>query len=374
MIKNILVGNGINIQFGGCEYTNKGILMRLTNNLQTIDYSEIFGNRVTNNELLFLVENLCGLIPEILKGKYDCFCNSDDERDVLARFKKQYKGNPQTEDIAMEDYFFILLLFHKRFGDKQELITETYQGFCYLFLDAIYNTGRIQEIYHSISPKTIQDLKSKFAEYDNVFTVNYDCNLEKIAKKRVEYLHGDFNTLWDEYDPTTLSGAMRVEKGAKNPVNDDNRHMYCNAIMGFVGTEKDRIIQMFNNLSVGVNGVQKKLLEGLSQQEIDRIEQIEKSSNKGDQFAYKLIETATKNPKLSVHTYPSDLFRRINGELTIIGMSPQNDEHIWKMIEDNANIKKIIYYFKDISDKDIVEKRYSKLHVFTKPVYEFWEA
>jgi hypothetical protein len=40
-MKNILVGNGINIEFGGKDYCNSEIIKRLMSNLQTKDYSSI---------------------------------------------------------------------------------------------------------------------------------------------------------------------------------------------------------------------------------------------------------------------------------------------------------------------------------------------
>ena len=47
-MKSILIGNGINIELGGMEYSNKKIIARLLSNLQTNDYSSVFENSITN--------------------------------------------------------------------------------------------------------------------------------------------------------------------------------------------------------------------------------------------------------------------------------------------------------------------------------------
>ena len=84
-MKNILVGNGINIEFGGKDYCNSGIIRRLLSNLNTKNYSDMFANKVTNQELIQVIYGLHKELRNVLKGNYDCFCNSDEERFTLER-------------------------------------------------------------------------------------------------------------------------------------------------------------------------------------------------------------------------------------------------------------------------------------------------
>ena len=118
-VKNILVGNGINIEFGGKDYCNSGIIKRLLSNLNTKNYSDIFANKVTNQELTQVIYGLHKELRNVLKGKYDCFCNSDDERFTLERIKQQYTFRTSMFDIGMEDYFFILKVYHNSFNDRK---------------------------------------------------------------------------------------------------------------------------------------------------------------------------------------------------------------------------------------------------------------
>ena len=54
------------------------------------------------------------------------------------------------------------------------MIRDSFFGLMYLFLDAIYDEGKIQEIYKKLSDTRMQELKRILNQYDNVFTVNYD--------------------------------------------------------------------------------------------------------------------------------------------------------------------------------------------------------
>ena len=50
-----------------------------------------------------------------------------------------------------------------------------------MILDSIYNEGKLQEIYKSMSKK----VKDYFADYDEIFTLNYDNNMERLTDKQV---------------------------------------------------------------------------------------------------------------------------------------------------------------------------------------------
>ncbi len=371
-VKNILVGNGINIEFGGKDYCNSGIIRRLLSNLNTKNYSDMFANKVTNQELIQVIYGLHKELRNVLKGNYDCFCNSDEERFTLERIKQQYNFRTSMFDIGMEDYFFILKVYHNSFNDPQDLIKGTYDGICWLLLDAIFNNGNIQNIYENIKATKREKLRNIFSEFDNVFTVNYDCNVKKISDKHVYYLHGDFNTLLDQYNPDTLIGRMYLEKGEKNPVLNGNKHIYCNGIMGFTGTFKQNTMKIFENANLGIEQMMQRIEEGLTKEDEEKIENMKNSTDEKMQFAYDLIQTKLKFPKLSFQEYPSNKFKSISGELSIVGLSPNNDEHLWNMIRENHHLKKITYYYKSTDDKSAIADLYPSMNIVTVPVYELW--
>ncbi|MBN1306242.1 MAG: hypothetical protein JXA13_17540, partial [Anaerolineales bacterium] len=78
-MKNIIVGNGINIEFGGARYLNSGIINRLLNNLVTKDYSDIFAQKITGEELLVVFNGLHNDLIEILNGKHNDYCKTAEE-------------------------------------------------------------------------------------------------------------------------------------------------------------------------------------------------------------------------------------------------------------------------------------------------------
>lgn len=59
-----------------------------------------------------------------------------------------------------------------------------------------------------------------------------------------------------------------------------------------------------------------------------------------------------ENPEFHFNeTYPIKEFESISGNLTVVGLSPNNDTHIFKMVNDNPNISEINYYFYDEIEK-----------------------
>lgn len=373
-MKNIIVGNGINIEFGGARYLNSGIINRLLNNLVTKDYSDIFAQKITGEELLVVFNGLHNDLIDILNGKHNDYCKTAEEKSTLERIKKQYHKNSNISDIGMEDYFFILMLFHYRYNDPIEMVQATFDGLCYLFLDAIYDEGQIQKIHELVNASTKENLHHLFNQFDTIFTVNYDCNVEMIAEKPVYYLHGDFNTLHDQYNPGSLLGRMYFERCAQNPVTEKTKHIYCNGIMGFSGSFKEKVMGIFENGQFGVEQLLQKINVGLTSEEEEKLEEMRISQDDKVRFAYDLIQTKKKHPDLNFNQYPSNIFKNIAGEMFIVGLSPNNDEHIWKMLQKNAGLQKIIYYYKSEQDKLSVEDLYPGMDIITIPVERFWET
>lgn len=305
-MKTILVGNGLNQALGGSDYSNASIIERVHKNVTAKNYSKEFANKVTSEDLRSVTEGLEGeIFQDTLAGKYDNSCKSKDEIDNLNRVKDNYDISDTY--IGMEDYFLLLRLYHRYYNDSAEMIRDTAFGLSYLFLDAIFNEGKIQNLYNELLPDRAEELKKVFAGFDEIYTVNYDWNIEKIAGKEVGHMHGQFDRLNTQFIPETKMGDYRENiLYLKNPVDDTNRHMYCNAIMGFCGAEKERIMKIFNSF------------------ESDE--------------------------------YPTQRFKAITGTICLAGISPNNDEHIWQLIRGNSNISEIIFYYHSDKDRSIAER------------------
>lgn len=311
-MKTILVGNGFNIELGGVDYLNKAIINRFIENIKTKDYATmIYKNTVSNDELVGILPGMYVELKKILKGQYDKYCTNDEDKTLISMLQERYSLSVKIDEVGMEDYFIILRLFHIRYNDDNAMIKSTHDGFCWQFLDAIYNEGQIQKIADMVLPAYRAYLRQRLDEYDDIYTVNYDKTVEMIAGKRVNYLHGDFETLLDQYDPNTPIGAYYQQKGEKNPVKDSTKHIYCNGLMGFSGTYKEQVINTMDNGQFGVQKILNMYYNGMSVQDMKKIERLKNSSDAGEQLTFGIINTVINNPNLKMNLYPMKNFKVI---------------------------------------------------------------
>ncbi|AKA72367.1 hypothetical protein [Clostridium scatologenes] len=369
-MKSILVGNGINIQIGGRDYTNHKIITRLLSNLETNDYSRVFAGKINNEQLKVVLNGIHGELKKILRGEYDIYCSTPDEKQTLERVKKQYTLSSSMFSVGMEDYFFIFLLIHKKYHDSEIIKRATHDGMCFLFLDAIYNNGDIQKLSERLSAVKREKLYNLFSEFDDIFTVNYDCNIEKLSGRKVYHLHGDFNTLYDQYDTNTCIGKAYEKLGEENPVTPDTRHIYCNAIMGFCGPYKEEVMRSFQKSKSALEFVTLKVKTDSSVDE--NMGKFKYSKDTQERLAYAMYEALRENPNLGYLDYHKEDLEKISGELSIAGLSPNNDDHIWGILRNNSKLAKITYYYKSQEDKETVESLYADMNITTVPVEKLW--
>lgn len=160
--KSALLGNGINIQFGGKAYSNRFIISRIVFNARCDKYDSLFEGTLTGEE----IEKLFRRLP-------------------------------------LEDWFLLLRLF---FLDNQNLTNmwkASKAGLEWIILDAIYNDGRIQDVHCKMK----KSVKRFFKSFDSIFTLNYDNNIEFLTNKLVYHLHGDYSVLTDSENPETVQGS-----------------------------------------------------------------------------------------------------------------------------------------------------------------------
>ena len=195
-----------------------------------------------------------------------------------------------------------------------------------------------------------------------------------ISERDINYLHGNFETLLDQYDPDTPIGAYYQQKGAKNPVEDSTRHIYCNGLMGFSGTYKEQMMDIMDNGQFGVQNILKMYGEGMSIQDLKKIERLKNSSNEGEQLAFGVINAVINNPNLKMHIYPMKKFKGIQDEIYLLGISPFNDEHLWNAIINNRSITKIVYYYHSDKARKEMEEHFSDTRITYLPDTVFWGA
>lgn len=73
-------------------------------------------------------------------------------------------------------------------------------------------------------------------------------------------------------------------------------------------------------------------------------------------------------------TYPIQEFIEVAGDMDIVGLSPNNDTHIFQALNDNVKLTSITYYYYDIAEKEIVKQLLSKHNPVFKNVNSLWES
>ena len=323
--KSILIGNGININFGGKAYTNDYIIKRILFNARANKYDLLFNGEISGDEIASIFVGLATWANDISGGKYDAII-PDAEKPTLEDFKVRYNWKlTHYYEVGLEDWLFILHVYFLKNADIADNWSSAKQGFERMMLDAIYNDGDIQEI-HKVMGKPV---KRWLLEFSNVFTLNYDNNIEDLIKRPVFHLHGDFRTPANSENPQTLIGHIRKIKGENVDIPHQFEHCFCDALFDYVGEHKYDIALAFEKgaeglLSLEKSGVPSVLFPA----------QIEE-----------LLRVHKEHPELTFGgNYHFTEFRELAGELHIIGMSPNNDAHIFKLI-DESNIEKVVFYY-----------------------------
>lgn len=372
-MNNLLVGNGINIQFNKKDYTTQQLVLRILKNCDREDFpSHIIVN------FPYLLKNYIGQLfleaRDILEDKYDSYTNCFAEVESLKSFKKRYKDKInilRITDIGFEDYYLIHdLVCHKTNtqNPKQYYIREAMR-IAYLY--AIYNDGKINTLY--------QEYPRKFIDYligfDNIFTTNYDLNVELATQKQVYHIHGQFDKKSDVYLLNSFRNQLPDAPIKEIEIDENYFYLYSNALTTHSCAYKELQIKQISQ----ANSVVEKMAMAYNndpkiKQEVDSwtIEANKLTANMGYAIQLKAV-----NPSLTFSdNYHFDIFKNITGTLQILGLSPWNDFHIFESVND-SDIDKCVYYYFDESECDKIKELLPELNVQGKieflSVKAFWE-
>lgn len=111
------------------------------------------------------------------------------------RRREQYSSEASLEDRGMEEYF-LALEFGLKEDDTDEFVNQAHREMQMPILDAIYNDGGINRIDYGAG------FERYLSSFDNVFTINYDSNLDRY-RSDIVHLHEEFSRLVAEYDPNS---------------------------------------------------------------------------------------------------------------------------------------------------------------------------
>lgn len=362
-MNNIIIGNGIDIQFGGLEYTNKSIIERALKYLKTGDFS----TEVYTKEIETWIYLLHSAVPDFLNGQYDQLAVFNDEKEELDSFKSNYSKNVSISDIGFE-YYFLLNELHCRRNGITNPERYYFQEFLRrLFLDSIFNKGEINKLYLKF-PTTVIDYISSF---DNIFTTNYDKNIEVATGKNVLYLHGAFHVLDPVYDSHSFRNRLSDKPVDQTPVIKGFEHTFSNAITGSSGAFK---LFSANQTELANSAIDKFAKVMKENPEISlQMEEWKYSDNDIVKRLYEAIILKTQEPDLNFSIdYSVNKLKTVEGKITFIGLSPNNDSHIMKIIKENIKVDTIEFYYFDQQESEDINLFFNNKKVITESIIDFW--
>ncbi|HPM09894.1 MAG TPA: hypothetical protein PK941_05545 [Paludibacter sp.] len=335
MLQSLLVGNGFDIQIGGQDFSNKGIIARLLADALSGDTDELFASSpggapfVDGKTVVAIVNGMPTLANKAIDDGYDDLQELRLDKDLsesLDSFKKRYANRVNSPDeIGIEDWFLLIRLFLCEQSDLLNHYSSIEQGLRDLLLNSIYCKGKIQQLWTMINEKTRKYLNS----FDQFFTVNYDNTLDKLVSKPVWHLHGDFETRLDSENPDTARGFLRKQRGETVWLSKKFDHCNCNALLDFSGSRKYKTAVAFSTLN--------HIFE-----EFKRTDKKQFYSQLPEEFR-ETIKTGIEKDLPFGYDYHFDDLKNLSGELTIIGLSLRNDSHVFNCIN-SSNISKVIFY------------------------------
>jgi len=364
-MKNIILGNGINIQFGGLDYTNRSIIERALSKLDLKD----FNPDVYTKDVGDWINSLYQILPEILHGNYDLYAVLSDEKEELEKFKDRYTASTAINEIGFEDFFLMNELFCRKYKISNPERFYAQEFIRRLFLDSIYNNGKINVIHQ----KFPQGFKKFLNEFDIVFTTNYDRNIEHATGREVLYLHGAFHVIAAEYDPNSFRNQLSDRPVEKTPVVKGYEHVFSTALTGSSGVFKKFSSDSQENANSGIT----KFAEGyLNRPDLrPQIDEWKDSENATLRNLYEGIKLKISNPNLKFSIdYALNKLESIVGDVIIMGLSPYNDTHIFSILLENKQVQTIEYYYFEKTEVDEIASRLEDKLLDARNVTEFWEA
>lgn len=371
-MKNLLVGNGVNIQFDKQSYTTQQIVLRMLKNCDRDDFpSHVIVD--TPYRLKIYIGELFLRIVDIVQGQYDSFVTCNAEKKALELFKEHYSDKIKMlriTDVGFEDYYLMhdLICHESNVCNPDQFYIREEMKTAYFF--SIYNDGKLNTLFLQYPDK----LKKYFNGFDSIFTTNYDSNVDSVVDIEVFHIHGQFDKLSYVYDANSFRNKLPDAPIKEISVDEKYFYLYSNALSTHCGEYK--VLQLKE--ATTANSVIEKMAERYTSDFNAKFEINKWTKNNNPlvaNFGY-AIQLKAKHPELAfADNYHFDKFKAINGELEILGLSPWNDFHIFESIND-SDIQKCIYYYHSEDEceriKSLLSKLYKENRLLFKSTNEFW--
>lgn len=234
-MKTLVFGNGINIQFGGSDNLSKSIILRAIKCTKEVDYpTHIIAD--DPSLILSLLGHLFMQVRGVLNGEYDSYAFTTDLRICLNDFKSRYstRKSLNVATVGFEDYYLLYDLMCYKYKIRNPEKYYVREALKYFFLYSIFNKGNVKQIYKSYPARLIDF----FNGYDELYTTNYDINVEAFTGKKVRYLHGAFHIKADVYNPESMRNKMSDSPIKYCIIDDKYYYLYSNALTTYSGFSK----------------------------------------------------------------------------------------------------------------------------------------
>lgn len=372
-MKNLLVVNGINIQFDNTNYTTQQIVLRILKNCDRDDFpSHIIVN------FPYLLKKIMGQLyleaRKIINGEYDSCPNCSAEKKSLQSFKERYGDRISTlriTDIGFEDYYLIHDLACHKFNIQNPDQFYSREGMRVAYLYAIYNEGHLNKLHLKYPTKFVHFLSS----FDDIFTTNYDSNIENATGKDVFHIHGQFDVKSDVYNADSFRNQLPDAPIKEYEIDENYFYLYSNALTTHCGDYKEFQIKQYSNAN---SGIEKMVNAYLTDENVRK--EVDNWTNDKNKITANLgysIQLKAKHPELTFSdNFHFDKLKLVTGELTILGLSPWNDFHIFETI-DNANLDNCLFYYYSEDECETIKSLLPSLSAKNKLnfrcVKNFWE-
>lgn len=369
-MKSLLVGNGINIQYGSSRCSNKEIVKRVITSPDDPDFPLDAITLTDRHQAVWLIGSLYSEIPNIIRGDFDKYYLASFEETALASFKERYstfEQQPSPLNVGLEDYFFVLELFFKKNNVRNPDAHAIRETFKRIFSYSIYDSGYLESL-HLRYPRR---LKSFLDPFDEIFTTNYDSNLDVFSERSVVHLHGCFKTLSYLYDENSFRNQLGDNQLDAAFFDPEKAYLFSNVIFSYSGSLKE--FQM--KQATRTNAALEKFVDGYKNRADVRKEVAawqEDESRIMRNLASSIAKKAA-NPSLKFEEYyGAERLQSISDTLAIVGLSPNNDTHIFDFLKSNDKLRYITYYYHSRGDIDSVRKLLPKDGLSFVDVRSLW--
>ena len=176
------------------------------------------------------------------------------------------------------------------------------------------------------------------------------------------HLHGDFETKHPSENEKNASGYLRIQSSNNVKFPKQFEHCFCTAILDFSGNKKYKYASEMTTAFNVVEQYKKRINCGL--------ESIDNCINSVPLDLQEIVKTAITNDLSVGQDYYFNEFQHLTGTLTIIGLAPQNDSHIFSCIN-ASNLENVIFYH--YFDKKTPDEIEAEAKSITLPINKKYE-